>query len=378
VFTAGEGGEWSVATPLGVADVRLHGATVPSTARGGRCAIGDVPPQESPTPRLRRRPDPGGRLTALRPAVPTVGRPAPIDVEVVVPEISPAAGGFPLATVATAGVTAGVAAVFFSPIFAMLAGVSAVAVIGRWIGSIATHRRSRQKRAEAEAIAVSRWGDAAVGVGPADLGIVLVTTADRAVDWDQLKWSPSLAACVVVDEDRDDALADALECARCGGADADRPLLVVIDGAEPTASGLLARVLSGRVENTTLLWLGAPDAVPSGCRSSVTVAADGSGVLHRLDSGEMQAVQWFGCAAAGSGRRSSTGNTGYATWKSAMSATSTERTPVRLVGWSWSLTNSLRLPTSCRTSSTVWSTLLVEVARLGSTSSSPPSGLQAL
>ena len=408
VFTAGEGGEWSVATPLGVADVRLHGATVPSTARGGRCAIGDVPPQESPTPHLRRRPDPGGRLTALRPAVPTVGRPAPIDVEVVVPEISPAAGGFPLATVATAGVTAGVAAVFFSPIFAMLAGVSAVAVIGRWIGSIATHRRSRQKRAEAEAIAVSRWGDAAVAwvkaetearhrdlfrpedlisvisseaspwwerldvgqpvaltiglgsltvtaemedakqfdqieasidrnvvldvvpidvelapglavcgdraevlaaarwlvgsaavrVGPADLGIVLVTTADRAVDWDQLKWSPSLAACVVVDEDRDDALADALECARCGGADADRPLLVVIDGAEPTASGLLARVLSGRVENTTLLWLGAPDAVPSGCRSSVTVAADGSGVLHRLDSGEMQAVQWFGCAAA--------------------------------------------------------------------------------
>lgn len=409
VFAAGEGGEWLMSTPLGAADVRLHGATVLSAARGDRCAIGEAPGRGSQTSGSRRRPDPAGRLTALRPAVPAVARPEPIDVEVDVPEVSRAAGGFPLATVATASVTAGVASVFFSPIFAMLAGVSALAVIGRWIGSVMTHRRSRRQRVEAEEIAVARWGDAvatwskaeatarhsgvfrpeelasvtrgeaspwrerldaeqplkltlglgslsvevdvedakrldqiavmidrsmvldavpielelapglavcgdraevvaaarwlvgsaAVRVGPADLGIVLVTTADRAVDWDQLKWSPSLAACVIVDEDRDDALADALERARRGGADAGRPLLVIVDGAEPTASGLLARVLSGRVDETMLLWLGAPDGIPAGCRSSLSVAADGSAMLHHLDRGETQPVQWFGCAATG-------------------------------------------------------------------------------
>ncbi len=403
-FVAGDGGEWSVVTSAGAADVRLHGATIPMTARGGGCDLG-----VSATPTAqgsRRRPDPAGRLTALRPAVPVVDEPPPVDLLLDLPDVSRPADGFPVATVATASVTAGVASMFFSPIFALLAGVSAMAVIGRWFGSFASHRRSKRRRREAEAVAVASWvvaakvwcdaetaarhfgrlcpdqlmaatqaeaspwwerldgdrslalvlgagqlsvvvdvedlkqldeitssvdrravldsvpieveltpglavcgdrieviaaarwlvGSAAVRVGPADLGIVLVTTADRVADWDQLKWAPSLAGCVVVDKDRDDALSDVLDRASQGAS--GRPVLVVVDGAEPTGSGLLARVLSGRVERTTLLWLGATDGIPSGCRSSMAVAADGSAVLHHLDGGGVQPLRWFGCVAA--------------------------------------------------------------------------------
>ncbi len=406
-FRKGDGGEWSVATSVGAADVRLHGAVVHLAARGEQI---DLSQPGCAASGRRRRPDPAGRLTALRPAVAAIDAPDPIDLVVDLPDVSSAAGNFPLATVATAGITAAVAALFFSPIFALLAGVSAIAVIGRWSGSILAHRRSRQRRVDAGAAAavvwaeaVGHWADAeqcarhqgsltpaklitllggesspwwerlddgqplvlslglgslevqvsveddkrveqivsrrdrrtcldsvpiVIGlepglavcgdrsetlaaarwlvssavsrVGPADLGVVLVTTADRVIEWDQLKWSPSLAACVVVDEDREDALSDALERAGRGGAGAERSVLVVVDGAEPTGSGLLARVLSGRAERAMLLWMGSSDDVPAGCRSSVSIAADGRAVLDHLDraAAPAQAMGWFGLSSA--------------------------------------------------------------------------------
>lgn len=399
----GDGGEWRVETPHGTADLRFHGAVVPSRARGERIDLNR--PVQSRVGR-RRQPDPSGRLTALRPAVPTTDAPGPIELMVQLPDVTRAAGGFPLATVATACITAAVAALFFSPIFALLAGVSAVAVIGRWVGSIVAHRRSAKRRVEAERVALGAWADAKVAwaeaqiaaryrgslspdeisatiddetspwwerldvgqpfvltlglgalsvevplgeaksleqlvpprdrqivldpvpvdvvlspglavcgdrsdalgavrwlvrsaltrIGPADLGVVVVTTSDRVADWDQIKWSPALAACVVVDHDRDDALSDALDRAGHGGAVERRPVWVIVDGAEPTGSGLLARVLSGRVDGVTLLWMGASEGVPAGCRSSVSVAADGQGSLHHLDRSRdaVQELRWFG------------------------------------------------------------------------------------
>lgn len=403
-FAIGDGGEWPVVASMGRADVRLHGAVVPGAARGEQVQL------SGSTRRVRsgsrRRPDPAGRVTALRPAVPAITGPQPLDLILELPEVSRPAGGFPLATVATAGITATIASLFFSPIFALLAGVSAIAVIGRWLGSLIAHRRSKRGRSvakgnaidawstaadewgeaevaarhagtltpsallsmtsgdaspwwkrletgdrlsmasglgpldvevpmseasgfgeilssaercvvlpsapvvvaldpgvavcgdRAEVVAAARWlvASALAEVGPADLSVVLVTTKDRVADWDQLKWAPSIAACVVVDEDRDDALLDALERAKIGGAADARQVLVVVDGAEPTGSGLLARVLSGRVEHVMLLWLGGVEGIPAGCRSSVTVAADGRGLVRDLDRPGEQTIDWFALA----------------------------------------------------------------------------------
>lgn len=413
-FLTGDGGEWSVAAPMGVADVRLHGAAVPFAARGQRIdlsghVVADPAGGGRSEHRRRRCPDPSGRLTALRPAIAAIPSPPPVDLVMELPQISRPAGSFPLATVAMAGMTAGVAALFFSPIFALLAGVSALAVVGRWAGSILAHRRSTRQRLDAvlagrvawsdaaqtwaaaegearhqaaltphglttvfrgetspwwerledddvltlcagigaievevpvadhtgiesvvarverrvdltsvpievafepgvavcgdrsETLAAMRWllGSAISRIGPADVGVVLVTTADRSADWDQLKWAPSLVACVVVDVDREDALTDAFEVAGRSGGRPNRPVLVVVDGAEPTGSGLLARVLSGRVERVIVLWMGSPDAVPAGCRCRVSVAADGGATLDRLDLGgsTAQPFRWFGFSA---------------------------------------------------------------------------------
>lgn len=403
-FVAGEGGEWSVVSDVGVADVRLHGVVFPRAARGDQVDL-HRRGLTGAAGRRRRQPDPSGRLTALRPAVRVVSGPPSVDIGIDLPEGSRPAGGFPVATLATAGITAIVAALFFSPMFALLAGLSAFAVVGRWVGSFLAHRRGATRRTDARAAAIAAWEHAAaewscaesdarqrasfrpgdlaklVGgesspwwerldgiltlvlglgsltvevavpdgktldqivtgqqrqvalnnvpiviglepglaicgdraevleaarwmvcsalarVGPADLGLLLVTTADRVADWDQLKWSSSLAGCVVVDEDRDDALSTCLEQAGLGGASDLRPVFVVVDGAEPTGSGLLARLLSGRVGQTTLLWLGSADDVPAGCRSSLAVAPDGCGVLEHLDRGEAQSLRWFGCSA---------------------------------------------------------------------------------
>lgn len=392
----GDGGEWAMAIADGVEDVRLHGAVVPRVPRGDRADVAGG--------RRGRQPDPSGRLTALRQAPPSIARPAPVCFLPVLPELDRPPGRFPGATVATAGITAAVAAIFFSPIFAILAGVSAIAVVGRWVGAVVSERRSRSHRdaaeveakqewdrraavwadaeaqarqAEAftpdrlavtvqgeaspwwhrlgesdrieahiglgsvgveiavegsgpdvalvgagerwvtiddcpvaiefdpgvgvcgdraEALTVARWLVASIltRVGPADLGVVLVTTADRVDDWDQLKWSTALAGCVVVDVDRDDELCGCLDRARRCGEEI-RPVLVIVDGAEPTSPGLLARVLSGRLDGVSTLWVGSSDAVPAGCRSTLNVDAGGAGLLTSIDRTEVQRFRWFGC-----------------------------------------------------------------------------------
>ncbi len=117
--------------------------------------------------------------------------------------------------------------------------------------------------------------------GPADLGLIVLTTADRLGEWDWLKWLPHLDAALVlehggreVDEVRWKRLAKVLTASR---AEAPRPVLVIVDGPEPEGPGALAELLSGRLDGARTLWLGtSADRVPAVCSGLFQLRADGS------------------------------------------------------------------------------------------------------
>ncbi len=390
--------EWRLLTPGGVVvDVRMPTAAIGDPVDRGRFARGDLIDVERPDPiRRSRRPDPDGHITALRMARPLPLPPLPVEcggLDLADEEGDQVAVGFPLASLLTSGVTAVVAAVFFSPIFAVLAAVSALGLIGRWLASVVGRRRARKRRehtrrhtsaiwrsrvqgwieaetasrretakdptrllraiagerspwsdrlepdgaleltigrgdvdvpvdcadarppehlgepttvtlhqvpitaAVADGLAVcgdrsdllacSRWlvASTVAAIGPADLGVVIVTTADRCVDWDWLKWVPSLEACIVVDVDSDGALLEL--------ASREVPVLVVVDGAEPLAPGPLARVMAGRIGVVRLLWLGAAEDVPGGCRDRLELAPGGGARFVRAGH-DTSRLEWHG------------------------------------------------------------------------------------
>ena len=360
-----------------------------------RHAHGDLVVVADPRPLRRdRRPGIDGRLIALRQGLPASGEAERLTITSVLPESPEAADRFPLGVTATSAITAGVAAFFFSPVFALLAGVSTLAAVGRWVASKVSVARAGRRRVAAvaaarldwiqlrdtwvdgererqqrqhhrpvdlrsliagrgspwsrrldrgdaidfvvgtgsievsapvsgpttpadlgvspevrleavpivvpcavhrglavcgdrsQAIAAVRWLalSALTSIGPADLEVCLVTTADRCCDWDWLKWVPSLTACVVGDLDGDELLVRSLE--------GEAVKLIIVDGAEPTGAGCLARLLSGRVENTRLLWLGAAGDVPAGCSSRLEVAADQHG--RWVGEDRTQSLSWYG------------------------------------------------------------------------------------
>ncbi len=390
--------EWRLLAPGGVAiDVRMPTAAIGDPPVMGRFARGDLIDVEKPEPiRRSRRPDPDGHITALRMARRFPMPPLPVECggfDLAIEDLEPVAVGFPLISLLTSGVTAGVAAVFFSPIFAILAGVSALGLVGRWLGSIVGRRRARKRRErtrrhaeaiwrsrvlvwlEAETVrrretangptrllqasagdrspwsdrlepdealgltigrgdvdapiectdtrlpellgepatatmhdvpitiavadglavcgdrsdmlACSRWlvASTVADIGPADLGVIVVTTADRCVDWDWLKWVPSLETCIVVGVDSDGALLET--------ASRDVPVLVVVDGGEPLAPGPLARVMAGRIRAVRLLWLGAGEDVPGGCRDRLEVAPGGGARFVRAGH-DASRLEWHG------------------------------------------------------------------------------------
>lgn len=136
-------------------------AAAPGLDLAGFAAGDDLALSDPRARRRARRPDPEGRITALRGVIPVVPFPPP--AALVAPDVvatngsRPEPASFPLAAVATSAITASVAAVFFSPIFALLAGVSAVAMIGRWLGSHGSARRAHRRRQEAMAVATREW-----------------------------------------------------------------------------------------------------------------------------------------------------------------------------------------------------------------------------
>ncbi len=121
--------------------------------------------------------------------------------------------------------------------------------------------------------------------GPADLGLIILTTEDRLPDWDWVKWLPALVGTAVSPGEIDQLLSRGVESpvqptlpGRDPGEDpgGERRMLVVVDGPEPVGPGALARLFSGRSERAILLWLGGENEVPAGCANQISVFSDRS------------------------------------------------------------------------------------------------------
>ncbi|MEZ5341842.1 MAG: FtsK/SpoIIIE domain-containing protein [Acidimicrobiales bacterium] len=123
-----------------------------------------------------RRPDERGRLVVQRSQPPAVTAPttiAPVTVIVDDEPMPPLA--VPWAGIVPSVVAGGVMAMFFSPPMAVMAGVSAVAMVGRSVGSQVRFRRQSKRRAaqlvqfdEAKGAAIRAWQQAEVARRQAD------------------------------------------------------------------------------------------------------------------------------------------------------------------------------------------------------------------
>lgn len=153
---------------------------------------------------------------------------------------------------------------------------------------------------------------AVVGSGPADLAVAVFVDEDRAADWDWTKWLPHGAdprsgssRFVAVGAERCEALARSL-LAEAGPAAGTRDtetnvgnagsnlngagtpvVLVIVDGAallegRPCA---LRDLLGGRVRPVAGIVL--TGRLPALCSEVLSVAADGSGRLRRVATGEL-------------------------------------------------------------------------------------------
>ena len=150
---------------------------------------------------------------------------------------------------------------------------------------------------------------AVVGSGPADVAVAVFVDEDRAADWDWTKWLPHGAdprsgssRFVAVGAERCEALArsllaeaDATTGARDGDTNANGRLngggapvvLVIVDGAallegRPCA---LRDLLGGRARPVAGIVL--TGRLPALCTEVLSVAADGSGRLRRVATGEL-------------------------------------------------------------------------------------------
>ncbi len=122
---------------------------------------------------------------------------------------------------------------------------------------------------------VARWAIASLvaSIGPADLGLILLTTEDRLVDWDWIKWLPGEPLVAFVAAEADLALAQLGDIRAC---------LVVVDGFATRAQGDVASLLSGRREHARMVWIGEESEVPAGCATVAAAHADGTMITNRL------------------------------------------------------------------------------------------------
>jgi S-DNA-T family DNA segregation ATPase FtsK/SpoIIIE len=161
-------------------------------------------------------------------------------------------------------------------------------------------------RGAALAAARSLLCQAVVGSGPADVAVAVFVDEDRGADWDWTKWLPHGAdprsgssRLVAVGAERCEALARSLLAeagAAAGARDTDANaaangpgtpvVLVVVDGAtllegRPCA---LRDLLGGRARPVAGIVL--TGRLPALCTEVLSVAADGSGRLRRVATGE--------------------------------------------------------------------------------------------
>ena len=142
------------------------------------------------------------------------------------------------------------------------------------------------ERAPVLALLRSLVVQAAVHHGPADLGIAVLASADRALDWDWAKWLPHSAGMRAGDHDGAHALAAALGEGGKGAA-----TLVVVD-AEGLTEGRRAPVrdLLGREGVSTIVVAASVDRLPSRC-TTVVVMEGLDGSAHCFDPGTSLTVE---------------------------------------------------------------------------------------
>ena len=122
---------------------------------------------------------------------------------------------------------------------------------------------------------LARWivSFLASSIGPADLGLILLTTEDRLIDWDWIKWLPGEPLVAVTASEADQVLAHLAD---------GRAYLVVVDGFATRAQGDVASLLSGRRAHAKLVWIGEASEVPAGCATVAAVEADSTMAISRL------------------------------------------------------------------------------------------------
>ncbi len=362
--------------------------------------------QSGSTPDYRRRPDQRGRVTVIRRPVPAAPATQPISFEADIPDVPKAPVGIPWSTLIPSVIGGLVISLLFSPLFAILAGVTAAGLIGRSLASRFIHwRRTKERRVALDLVAGqlkaerTRWavretsrrrslrdydlspdiqkpdmlvpemllpemplpempwcqrlhdedalvvhvgcgdlgivpelsdgvqdllvdapgllgqavaavrlpmvpiereltashglaicGDREPGlslvrsillgflsdIGPSDLGLAVATTPDRLADWDWVKWLPSLVGAGVTGTEIEDlVLRENPSAGQRGDATgAHRPLLLVVDGPEPTGSGGFAQAFAGRAKHVRLIWIGDSREIPAACANQVVVHPD--------------------------------------------------------------------------------------------------------
>lgn len=370
-------------------------------------AVADVAGNESRMARRRRsprrRPDHRGRVTVIRRPAPVRPGTAPLEADVTIPVVPKDPIPVPWGTMIPSLAGGAIIAYLFSPMFAILAGVTAVGMLGRSVASYFTHRRKTAARAEALhnaavhiEVARSLWsaseaerrthldsvvlgllrgglregmmpwsrrmsGDGSLDVclgtgwqsatpvlsgalasdlaevpglkklassplqlphapvycsitssgglavsgdrgpamdlarqvvvsqqieyGPADLGVAVLTTQDRLSDWDWVKWLPSFVGAAICAEEVE-ALLEPLcqkdKPSHLQQLDAVRPVLLVVDGVEPTGPGAFAQAFAGRVPSVRLLSIVEALEAPAACSTLVEARADASFVARSL------------------------------------------------------------------------------------------------
>ncbi len=120
-----------------------------------------------------------------------------------------------------------------------------------------------------DVLAIARWVgvDVAFRHGPADLDVAVLTTGDRLVDWEWIRWIPGLRA-VAVDLEVDAVSRSIIDDDRTAH-------LVFVDGVSPSGSGPFARLLGGQSACARVIWLGEEDSIPAVCEVAVEATADG-------------------------------------------------------------------------------------------------------
>ncbi len=178
---------WDVVRNLGWGDVAVSvvgdATAIGDEPEGGVCR-GDLIDGAVSTWVRPTRPDADGRIVVQRGPTAVASQPEAVRLILDVEPLPSDPTAIPWAAVASSIVAGAVVALIFSPLFAVLAAVSALGLIGRSLGSRWTHRRAMSRRSADLVIAADRIADAASAWAVAEAGRrrAVVDDPDALVD----------------------------------------------------------------------------------------------------------------------------------------------------------------------------------------------------